>query len=74
MHIELSLDTKVNFGLSMCRIYSAFTLESIVATAFGRQINLQRGESDDLTRAMDVIVKGLSSGCFETLILLNSMP
>ena len=58
----------------MCRVYSSFTLESIIATAFGRQINLQRGESDDLTRAMDVIVKGVSGGNFENFILLNSMP
>ena len=58
----------------MYRVYSSFTLESIIATAFGRQINLQRGESDDLTRAMDVTVKGLSGGYFENFILLNSMP
>ena len=72
--MELSLDTKVNFSLSMCRVYSSFTLESIIATAFGRQINLQSGESDNLTRAMDVTVKGLSGGYFEKIILLNSMP
>ena len=58
--------------LSMCRVYSSFTLESIIATAFGRQINLQKGESDDLTKAMDVAMKGLSSGHFENFILLNS--
>jgi hypothetical protein len=55
-------------------VYSPFTLEVIIATAFGRQINLQRGESDDLTKAMDAAMKGLSGGHFEDFILLNSTP
>ena len=67
----LSLD---NFLFVHNRVYTSFTLETIIATAFGRQINLQRGESDDLTRAMDIAVKGVSSGQFERFILLYSMP
>ena len=59
--------------LQYFRVFSSFTLESIIATAFGRQVNLQRGESDDLTKAMDIAMKGLSSGHFENFILLNSM-
>ena len=55
------------------RVYSRFTLEAIVATAFGRQINLQRGESDEFSKAMDIAAKGLSSGQIENLILINSM-
>ena len=54
-------------------MYSTFTLEAIVATAFGRQINLQRGESDEFSRAMDTATKGLSSGQFENFTLLDSM-
>ena len=33
------------------RMYGAFTLESILAAAFGRVINLQRGEADEVTKA-----------------------
>ena len=57
----------------MYRVYSSFTLEVIVATAFGRQINLQRGESDDFTKAMDTVAKGLSGGQFESFALLHSI-
>ena len=59
--------------LHVCRVYSRFTLETIVATAFGRQINIQRGESDEFSRAMDILTKGLSSGQIENFILLDSM-
>ena len=54
-------------------MYSRFTLEAIVATAFGRQINLQRGESDEFSKAMDTAMKGFSSGQFESFVLINSM-
>ena len=53
-------------------MYSNFTLEAIVATAFGRQINLQRGESDEFSKAMHTVSKGLSSGQFEKFALLDS--
>ena len=33
------------------RIFGSFTMESILATAFGRKINVQRGEADELTTA-----------------------
>ena len=55
------------------RVYSCFTLEAIVATAFGRQTNLQRGESDDFSKAMDTAMKGFAGGQFEYFILLHSM-
>ena len=54
-------------------MYSSFTLEAIVATAFGRQINLQRGESDEFSRAMDTAMKGFASGQFENFALIHSM-
>lgn len=53
-------------------MYSSFALEAIVATAFGRQVNIQRGESDDFSKAMDTTMKGLSGGQFENFILLHS--
>ena len=54
------------------RVYSRFTLEAIVATAFSRQINLQRGESDEFSKAMDTAMKGFASGQFEYFVLINS--
>ena len=41
------------------RVYSSFTMETILATAFGRVINFQKGESDSLFEAV--------SGLFELL-------
>ena len=45
----------------------------IVATAFGRQINVQRGESDEFSKAMDTAMKGFASGQFENFTLIHSM-
>ena len=45
----------------------------IVAIAFGRQINVQRGESDEFSKAMDTAVKGFADGLFENFTLIHSM-
>lgn len=37
------------------RTYGAFTLESILAAAFGRVIDLQRGEADEVTKAAKAV-------------------
>ena len=37
--------------LYICRVYGLFTLETLIATAFGRYVDLQRGEADQLTEA-----------------------
>ncbi len=37
------------------RVYGAFTMESILAAAFGREIEIQKGQSDQLTEAAAVI-------------------
>jgi hypothetical protein len=37
-------------------------METILATAFGRVVDIQRGESDDLTKAVDSIFRGLQEG------------
>ena len=37
--------------IMLCRIYGEFTMESILAAAFGRVINIQRGEADEVTEA-----------------------
>ena len=44
------------------RTYGSFTMETILVTAFGRVIDTQRGESDDLTRAVDSIFRGVQEG------------
>jgi hypothetical protein len=54
-------------------VYSCFTLEAIIATAFGRQINLQRGESDEFSKAMETAMKGFAGGQFENFALVHSM-
>ncbi len=33
-------------------MYGQFTLETLLATAFGRKMNVQRGESDDLVEVL----------------------
>ncbi len=40
------------------RTYGAFTLESILAAAFGRVIDLQRGEADEVTKAVKAVFDG----------------
>ena len=54
-------------------MYSCFTLEAIVATAFGHQVNLQRGESDEFSKAMDTTMKEFASGRRENFTLIHSM-
>ena len=39
----------MSFSIQM--IYGEFTMESILAAAFGRIINIQRGEADEVTEA-----------------------
>ena len=59
--------------VSPYRVYSSFTLETIIATAFGRQVNIQRGESDEFIKAMDILIEGLFGGhLFEDFALLDS--
>ena len=54
------------------RVYGGFTLEAILATAFGCRVDIQRGESDDFSKAMDTITVGFNDGQFEQFILFNS--
>ena len=49
-------------SLVLIRTYGSFTMETILATAFGRVVDIQRGESDDLTRAVDSIFRGVQEG------------
>lgn len=54
------------------RIYTSFTLETILATAFGRQVNIQRGELDEFSMAMESMLAGFVDGQQEYIVLLNS--
>ena len=49
-------------------------METILATAFGRQVNVQRGESDELSKAMELLMSGFTDGQVEKLILFESEP
>ena len=40
-----------------CREYGYFTMESLIATAFGRYVNLQRGEADKITKEAKEVFK-----------------
>ena len=52
------------------RTYGSFTMETIVATAFGRVIDIQRGEGDQLTQACAAIFSAFQEG---TSVSLESM-
>ena len=53
-------------------MFSSFTLESILAIAFGRVVNTQRGESDELSKSIDVLFGGFIDGQLEKIILFHS--
>ena len=47
-------------------------METILAIAFGRHINMLRGESSNLTEKVDIILSGLIDGEVNGLIMLES--
>ena len=50
-------------------------METILATAFGRAVNVQGGESDELTKAANIIFRSLDEGSatnFHLMIVLSS--
>ena len=64
----------IAFIVPLYRVYKSFTVEAILSTRFGRQVSIQRGESDELTKAMDILTEGLFSGqSVENFALLDSM-
>ena len=58
------------------RIFGSFTMETILATGFGRIIDIQKGESDKLTEAAAVIFeifrKGGSNAGFQLVLMLST--
>ena len=53
-------------------MFGSFTLEAILATAFGRQVDIQKGESDEFSKAMDTLFADFGDGQFEKFLLLHS--
>ena len=51
------------------RIFGQFTMQTILATAFGRQVNVLKGEGDELIEA----AAGLFSNASNFLIWMESM-
>ena len=45
-----------------CRTYGSFTMETILAVAFGRVIDLQHGEADQLTDACAAMFSNVQEG------------
>ena len=61
--------------ICFCRTYGSFTMETIIATAFGRNIDIQGGEADELTRVVKAFFSQREEGQLadrEVLVLLNS--
>ena len=53
-------------------MFTSFALEVILATAFGRRVDLQKGESNEFTKAMDTLTEGTSDGEFEQILFMYS--
>ncbi|XP_064394654.1 cytochrome P450 3A24-like [Halichondria panicea] len=60
------------------KVFGSFTMETIIATAFGRVIDIQGGENDELTNAADLIFRGTAEGnktsAAYVLPLINNFP
>ena len=56
----------------VCSTYGAFTLESILAAAFGRVINVQRGEADEVVKAAKGIFDSGKNGAVRFCMFLLS--
>ena len=74
---ESLLPNQLNLSAWSHRTYGSFTLETILATAFGRAVNVQGGESDELTKATEAIFRsaeeGSSTGFVHLLLLISKL-
>ena len=48
-------------------------METILATAFGRSISVQKGESSELSKKIEVVISGVTDGQVEGMFVLQSM-
>ena len=53
-------------------LYSSYTLEIILAAAFGRLVDIQKGESEELSRCVDTLLEGVMDGQIERYIMFYS--
>lgn len=53
-------------------LYSSYTLEIILAAAFGRLVDVQKGESDELSRCVDTLLEGVMDGKIERYVMFYS--
>lgn len=53
-------------------LYSSYTLEIILAAAFGRLVDVQKGESDELSRCVDTLLEGVMDGQIERYVMFYS--
>lgn len=54
-------------------MFNSFTMETILAIAFGRRVSVQRGESSKLSKTVQDLMSGITDGQVEGLFLLQSM-
>ena len=48
--------------MEVFRLYGSFTMETVLAAAFGRVMDIQRGQSDELTKAAAALFSGVQEG------------
>ena len=53
------------------RVYGTFTMETILATAFGCAVNVQGGESNELTEAANIIFQSQNEGSATNFYLIT---
>ena len=67
-----------NKSVEVFRTFGKLTMETIIAAAFGHLIDIQRGESDQLVEAVQVILSNLAEGqklSIESVtVLLSNFP
>ena len=54
------LYTRIASGV--CSVFGLFTMETLIATAFGQYVDVQRGGADQLTKAADIIFRSNAEG------------
>ena len=67
--------TVIAIEVTFYRIYGSFTMETILATAFGRKIDIQGGEADELTKVAKTFFSQAEEGQIASrsvLIMLTS--
>lgn len=55
------------------RVYGSFTMETLLATAFGRIVDVQRGESDELAKAAAAVFNRSQEGENTSFLRLNML-